>query len=376
MTSRLMKGIGVVPDRRELRQVEHPEPRITAANEVKIRTLEVGICGTDREICTFAYGQPPRDSEYLLLGHECLGEVVEVGTGVSGFKPGQLVVPSVRRPCPHPHCTPCRSGRQDFCATWEFTERGINQRHGYMTEYFVEEDTYLTPVPDHLRDLAVLAEPLTVAEKGLAQAWQVQQRVPGWENASADGRGRGQGRNAVVLGAGPIGLLGAMKCLLEGFRTMVYSRSAKPNPKAELVESIGARYLSAQEVPAEELARQVGNIDLVYEAVGEGHAAFDVMRVLGVNGVYIFTGIPAQRPAIPVFADNILRNVTLKNQAIIGTVNADPQAFRDAIRDLGEFQRRWPAAIAAVITGRFGLEAHRELLLAKARGIKNVIRFA
>jgi hypothetical protein len=100
------------------------------------------------------------------------------------------------------------------------------------------------------------------------------------------------------------------------------------------------------------------------------------MRVLGVNGVYIFTGIPAQRPAIPVFADNILRNVTLKNQAIIGTVNADPHAFCDAIRDLGEFQRRWPAAIAAVITGRFGVEAHRELLLDKARGIKNVIRFA
>ncbi|NJN05187.1 MAG: AI-2E family transporter, partial [Rhodobacteraceae bacterium] len=128
--------------------------------------------------------------------------------------------------------------------------------------------------------------------------------------------------------------------------------------------------------PAEDLARQVGNIDLVYEAVGEGHVTFDVMRVLGVNGIFILTGIPAMKPAIPVFADNIMRNVTLKNQAIIGTVNADTQAFTDAIRDLGEFQRRWPAAIAAVITGRFGIDSHRELLLDKARGIKNVIRFA
>ena len=100
----------------------------------------MGVCGTDREICTFAYGQPPAGGDYLLLGHECLGEVVEVGSAVKNFKPGDLVVPSVRRPCTDPNCRPCREGRQDFCFTWKFTERGINQRHGFMTECFVEEE--------------------------------------------------------------------------------------------------------------------------------------------------------------------------------------------------------------------------------------------
>ncbi len=374
MKARLMKGVGVVPKQRALALVDHPEPSITSDHQIKVRTLEVGICGTDREICTFAYGRPPAGDEYLLLGHECLGEVVEAGSSVTGFKPGDLVVPSVRRPCPHPECRPCREGRQDFCCTWEFTERGINQRHGFMTELFVEEEAFLTPVPAHLRTLAVMAEPLTIAEKGLAQAWQVQKRLS-WADPNLNGLGRGQGRNAVVLGAGPIGLLGAMKLLIEGFRVFIYSRSPKPNFKAEIAAAIGAEYVSSKEVTPEGLAAMVGNIDLIYEAVGEGQVTFDVMRVLGINGVYIFTGIPPEKDPIPVFADTLMRNITLKNQAVIGTVNASPEAFAEAIHDLAEFQRRWPSAVNALITGRHSIDAHRELLMGRASGIKNVIRF-
>ncbi len=371
-----MQGVGVVPKARELRLIDHPEPHITAPTEVKVRTLQVGICGTDREICTFAYGQPPAGEDYLLLGHECIGEVVEVGTAVKSLAKGDLVVPSVRRPCGNAKCRPCAEGRQDFCETWEFTERGINQRHGYMAGYFVEEVAYLTQVPPALRDVAVMAEPLTVAEKGLAQAWEVQRRVPGWEHHNRDGKGRGHGRTAVVLGAGPIGLLGAMKLLVEGFRVYVYSRSPKPNFKAEIADAIGATYISAVTTGADDFGRQVGNIDLIYEAVGEAHVTFDLMRVLGINGVCILTGIPAVHGPIPISADSLMRNIVLKNQAIVGTVNASPQAFIDAIRDLGEFKNRWPNELNALITGRHKLEAHRDLLIGKAQGIKNVIEFA
>jgi threonine dehydrogenase-like Zn-dependent dehydrogenase len=244
-----------------------------------------------------------------------------------------------------------------------------------MTEFFVEAEPFLTFVPPDLRDVAVMAEPLTIAEKGLAQAWQVQQRIPGWEHHNRDGKGRGHGRTAVVLGAGPIGLLGAMKLLIEGFRVFIYSRSPKPNFKADIAAQIGAEYLSSVKMGVDDLGQQIGSIDLVYEAVGEGDISFDLMRVLGINGVFIFTGIPSQKPPIPIYADNIMRNITLKNQAIIGTVNASPQAFIDAIRDLGEFKKRWPKALAALITGRHTVEAHRELLVGKAKGIKNVIQF-
>lgn len=367
-----MKAVAVFPRRREVALVDHAAPETSSATQVRVRTIEVGICGTDREICSFAYGAPPAGSEYLVLGHEALGEVVEVGPAVANFKLGDLVVPTVRRPCPHDHCSSCRDARQDFCFTGDFTERGIKMVHGYMTEEFVEDAAHLNAVPKELRDVAVLVEPLTVAEKALAQVRHVQQRLGPARGAEAR-PGDGAGKTAVVLGAGPVGILGTMALVANGFRTFVYSRSAQPNPKAALVNSIGAKYVSSETVSPAELAGQVGTIDLVYEAVGVAKITFEVLKLLGLNGVFVFTGIPPVQPAIPIEADTLMRQMVLMNQAIIGTVNADRAAFESAIRDLAIFRQRWPDALRSVITGRFPMTSYRELLLGKARGIKNVI---
>lgn len=367
-----MKAVAVLPRKREVALLDHVAPETAASTHVRVRTIEVGICGTDREICSFAYGTPPDGSDYLVLGHEALGEVVEVGPAVTNFKPGDLVVPTVRRPCPHDHCVSCRDARQDFCFTGDFTERGIKMVHGYLTEQFIEDEAHLNAVPKELRDVAVLVEPLTVAEKALAQVWQVQQRL-GWTSAAGSSQGGGAGKTAVVLGAGPVGILGAMALLVNGFRTFVYSRSAAPNPKAALVNSIGAKYISSETTSLADFAKQVGTIDLVYEAVGVAKITFDVLKILGLNGVFVFTGIPPVKPAIPIEADTLMRQMVLMNQAIIGTVNADRAAFQNAIRDLGVFKQRWPEALRSVITGRFPMTSYRELLLGKATGIKNVI---
>src|SRR6266516_1246104 len=259
MAESLMRAVGVIPGQREVRLMEHQTPKIAEPSQVKIRSLEVGICGTDREICTFVYGSPPDGFDYLVLGHESLGQVVEVGSGVSQFKPGDLVVPSVRRPCPHAYCLACREDKQDFCYTGDFTERGIKMTHGFMTEFYVDEQKYLNGVPSELRDVAVLVEPLTVAEKGLAQVWRVQKRLP-WVDPKTPAGHLGAGKNAVVLGAGPVGILGAMVLIVNGFKTCVYSRSKAPNPKSELVESLGAKYISAQVESVDQLAERIGNI--------------------------------------------------------------------------------------------------------------------
>jgi threonine dehydrogenase-like Zn-dependent dehydrogenase len=176
-----------------------------------------------------------------------------------------------------------------------------------------------------------------------------------------------------VLGAGPVGILGAMALLSRGFATYVYSRSAAPNPKSNLVDSIGAKYISSETVPLEKFAAQVGNVDLVYEAVGVARISFDVLKILGLNGVFIFTGIPPRKPAIPIEADTLMRDMVLKNQILIGTVNADEAAFDAAIRDLAVFKQRWPQPLQALITGRYPMEGFRDLLLGKNTGIKNVI---
>jgi len=375
MAKSLMRAVGVIPGKREVRLMEHQTPHIAEPSQVKIRSLEVGVCGTDREICTFVYGSPPDGFDYLVLGHESLGEVLEVGSGVSQFKPGDLVVPSVRRPCRHAHCLACREDKQDFCYTGDFTERGIKMTHGFLTEFYVDEEKHLTFVPPELRDVAVLVEPLTVAEKGLAQVRKIQQRLP-WVDPKTPDRQFGAGKNALVLGAGPVGILGAMLLLVNGFKTFVYSRSRAPNPKSELLESIGAKYISCEVENVDQLAERVGNIDLVYEAVGTAKISYDVLRVLGLNGIYVFTGIPAPKPPIGIDADIIMRNLVLKNQVAVGTVNADREAFEGAIRDIGIFLKRWPQALRSLITGRYKIDQYRDLLLGKATGIKNVIALA
>ena len=374
MGNSTMKAVAVVPGQKELRMVDHPLPQVSNDKEIKVKTLDVGICGTDREICTFVYGEPPQGDDHLVLGHESLGRVVEVGDAVSRFKVGDLVVPSVRRPCADPRCKPCCNDKQDYCINEQFTERGIKQVHGFMTEFYVDDEKYFTYVPDDLRDLAVMAEPLTIAEKGLAQAYAVQKRLP-WA-CTDEGQPPGKGLRAVVLGAGPIGILGAMKCVIEGFDTYVYSRSKSPNPKAELVEQIGAKYFSKYDISPQELAEEVGNIDLIYEAVGGSEFAFDVLQVLGTNGVFVFTGIPAPETRLEIDSDILMRRIVLENLAIVGTVNADRKAFEDAIADLGEFKKRWPETIKKVISGRYDISDHQELLVGKSKGIKNVITFS
>lgn len=369
-----MKAIAVLPNSREVQVIECQAPTIAAPTQVKLRMLDVGVCGTDREICAFDYGTPPDGGAHLVIGHESLGEVVEVGPAVTRVKVGDLVVPMVRRPCQHEYCAACRHERQDFCFTGDFHERGIKQAHGFMTEFVVDDEQFMNVVPRALRDVAVLVEPLTIAEKALAQVWQVQRRLP-WAcpvtKAPAEHCHR-----AVVIGAGPVGLLGAMALVNFGFDTTVYSRGAVPNPKAAVVDAIGAHYLDADAVPVDALPEHVGNIDLIYEAAGASKVAFDAMRVLGTNGIFCFTGVPGRRGPVEVDTDLIMRNLVLKNQVVLGTVNAGRETFEAAIADLATFNTRWPQAVRALITGRFPLAAHKDLLLGQSTGIKNVLTFA
>ena len=368
-----MKALAVRPRQRKIGVIDQEEPALSSATSAKFRTLEVGVCGTDTEICSFAYGMPPEGSDYLITGHEGLGEVTEVGADVSRLRPGDLVVPSVRRPCPHAHCVACRSGHQDFCLTGDYTERGIKGAHGYLAEYVVEEERYLNVVPAELRDVGVLTEPLTIAEKAVVQFVDVQRRLP-W-NQDLDDDAILAGRRAVVLGAGPVGILGCMLLLQRGCTVVVYSRSRKPSAKAALVESIGATYVSSEEEAFADLANRLGGVDLVYEAAGASELAFEVLEHLGANGVFIFTGVPGRKEQVEIAGDAIMKNIVLNNQAVLGTVNASRAAFEDAIRDLGRFRAAWSDALRSVITGRHPIAEFCEQAQAKD-GIKHVIAVA
>jgi threonine dehydrogenase-like Zn-dependent dehydrogenase len=365
-----MKALAISKQRRSVGIIDLDPPSLTSPTMVRVRILEVGVCGTDTELCSFEYGDPPRGGDYLIVGHEALGVVVEAGPDLEHLRPGDLVVPSVRRPCPSDECAACMSDNQDFCITGDYTERGIKGAHGFLAEEIAEEERYLHIVPSELRDVGILTEPLTIAEKGLRQYAAIQRRLP-WM-AGVDDEAFMHGRRAVVLGAGPVGLLGAMLFIERGFDTWVFSRGAATSPNAQLATAVGATYVSSAATSFAQLTADVGRIDLVYEATGAPQLAFDVMGHLDPNAVCVLTGVPGDAEAMRVDADEIMKRIVLQNQVVVGTVNANRRDFGQAIRDLGRFESAWPAELRGIITHRGPMEEFCTRA-ASGHGIKSVI---
>jgi threonine dehydrogenase-like Zn-dependent dehydrogenase len=360
-----MQALAVFPSKKKVDLLDIPKPRLNGATEVLLRLREVGLCGTDREIASFEYGDPPRGADHLILGHESLAEVIEVGRDVRSLKPGDLTVPMVRRPCPHPECGPCRAGRPDFCVTGDFTERGIKGADGFLTDYVIDDEAYLVRVPRALADVAVLVEPLTVVTKAVDQASAIFARLP-----YDTGPQRG-----LALGAGPIGLLAAMVLVADGFETFVYSRDSEESEPAELVRSLGAHYASSITHSLESLAQASGKFDVVLEAVGFAPLMLAATQMLKRNGVLALTGVPPEAATAELNAGRALRNLVLRNEVVFGTVNAGRRDYLSAIQSLEQFMVLFPESVRKLITQRVSLAEVPQMLTQK-RGIKNVVEMS
>ena len=357
-----MRAMAVIPGQREFGVMDVPRPELQGERDVMVKVREVGICGTDREICEFRYGTPPPGRERFVLGHEAVGEVVAIGKSVRSLEPGELVVMTVRRPCDVASCVACRASRPDFCITGEFCERGIKEADGFMTEHVVEDEHYLVPVPRALADVAVLIEPLAVAAKASFQLEMILNRYP-WEPI---------GLRALVLGAGPIGLLGAMMFVARQLETNVYSLEPADSERARLVRSFGANYISARDVDLAALRERAGEFNVIFEAVGPAKVAFGSLGALAANGVMILSGLPSGQKPVESDLDGIMRDIVLKNQVVFGTVNASRAGFAAAVRSLEQFMTLFPGAVRSLITERVAL-ADAPALLRKGGGIKQVV---
>lgn len=349
-----MKAIAVYPGKPYSMHLEDvPMPKVTdisGGNGVLVKVYRVGVDGTDKEINAAEYGMAPEGDQFLITGHENFGQVVEVGPNVPDtIKPGTYVVATVRRPGYSIYDT---IGLQDMTTDDVYYERGINLRHGYLTEYYVEDAAYIVPLPATLREVGVLLEPLTVAEKGLNQAYEIQRRLKVW-----------QPRSAAVVGAGTIGLLATLAMRLRGVEVTSYSRRMPPYLNSDLITQLGAHYISSQQATLTEASRMHGPFDIIFEASGFSPLVFQAAEALGKNGVLVLSSVTGGDKTAEVNADKINQGFVLGNKVMVGTVNASRADFVSGVNDLVKAEAFFPGWLNKLLTTPIlGLENYSEML--------------
>jgi threonine dehydrogenase-like Zn-dependent dehydrogenase len=351
-----MKAIAVHPGKRDSIHLEDvPKPsldEIPDGRGVLVKVLCVGVDGTDKEINAAEYGAAPPGDDFLIIGHENFGIVEEVGPNVPDtIQPGTYVVASVRRPGSSIYGT---IGLQDFTTDDIYYERGINLLHGYLTEYYVENSNFVFPLPASLREVGVLLEPTTVAEKGINHAYEIQRRLKIW-----------QPRRAAILGSGTIGLLMALAARLRGLELTVFSLPQKPYRNADLVEELGGVYISSADATLAEVSDQRGPFDLIMDATGYSPIVWEAAEVLGKNGVLVLSSITGGDRKAEINSDKINQSFVLGNKVMVGTVNAAPADFRSGVDDLIKAEALFPGWLKKLLTTPIrGLENYDEMIRA------------
>lgn len=356
-----MKAIAVFPGKpNSVHLAELPKPSIQevpGGRGVLVKVLRVGVDGTDKEINAAEYGVAPEGYDFLVLGHEGFGRVEAVGPAVTELQPGDYVVATVRRPGSSLYD---RIGTSDMTTDDTYFERGISRRHGFLTEYYVDDAEFIVKMPPLLKEVGVLLEPCTVVEKGIHQAYEIQRRLRVWRP-----------RRAAVLGAGTIGLLATLVLRLRGLDVTTFGLNRKPYLNAELIEALGARYESTADLPLLDGAQKYGPFDLMFEATGFSPIVFESMQALGKNGVLVLSSVTGGSRRVEVPADRINLEFVLGNKVMVGTVNANREYFEMGARDLAHAEAQYPGWLKRLLTHPVkGLERYAELFetLTTARG--------
>lgn len=347
-----MKAISVFPGKPysvHLEDTQKPTlDQVPNGRGVLVKVLRVGVDGTDKEINAAEYGAAPPGFNFLIIGHEGFGQVEAVGPNVTELKPGDYVVATVRRPGKSIYDL---IGTSDMTTDDTYFERGINLRHGYLTEYYVDDAEFIVKIPQGLKQVGVLLEPTTVVEKGIHQAYEIQRRLKVWRP-----------RKAAVMGAGTIGLLATLVLRLRGLDVTTFARSTKPYLNADLIEELGARYISTKDTSILDGAKEHGPFNLIFEATGNSSVVFDSMQALSKNGVLVLSSVTGGDKKIAVPADRINLEFVLGNKVMVGTVNANREYFELGVGDMAQAEAEYPGWLGKLLTDPIqGLANYEEL---------------
>jgi len=344
-----VKALTVIPLQKSSAELSDVEEPPAADGPVLVETLAVGICGTDIEILSGEYGWAPPGRQRLVLGHESLGRVLEAPEGAT-VAVGDLVVGIVRRPDPVP-CSNCAVGEWDFCRNGQYTERGIKEHDGYLSERYRITPEFLVKVDPSLGILGVLLEPTSV----VAKAWEQVDRI--------GGRAHWAPETVVITGAGPIGLLAALLGVQRGLKVFVIDQMTS-GVKPDLVRDLGAEYHTGA------IPDVCPNPDVVIECTGVSSLVLDAMEHVGTGGVVCLTGVSSGGHVVSVDEGALNRQMVLTNEAVVGSVNANRRHYEDGAAALAKADRAW---LTRLVSRRVPLASWSDALVRQPDDVKVVV---
>jgi threonine dehydrogenase-like Zn-dependent dehydrogenase len=348
-----MRALTVAPGTANSAKIENiPDPPMSDG-AVLVRMLALGVCGTDREIVSGAYGWAPSGQKRLVIGHESLGKVQEA-PAESGFKPGDLVVGIVRRPDPVP-CPYCAVGEWDMCRNGRYTERGIKERNGYGSDFFRIEPDFLIKIDPALGMNGVLVEPTSVVAKAWDHTERIGKRARAWSP-----------KTLLVTGAGPIGLLAALIGAQRGLEVHVLDHNDRGR-KRELVEDLGGTF------HLNDLSNLDIKPDILMECTGVPSVIRDALGHTALGGIVCLIGVSAPGHDLQVDIGELNRTMVLGNDTVFGSVNANRQHYQDAVSVLQRADKNW---LAKLITRRVPPEQWTQALQQQPDDIKVVVDFS
>jgi glucose 1-dehydrogenase len=344
-----MQAITVLPMQAGSARLDDVAEPPREEGDLLVQTLAVGVCGTDLEISRGEYGWAPPGRDRLVLGHESLGRVLEA-PGSSSLQPGDLVVGIVRRPDPEP-CVSCAAGEWDMCRNGRYTEHGIKQLDGFMRERYRIDPTRAVKVDPALERTGVLLEPTSV----VAKAWDHIERIAA--------RAVWRPQVALIVGAGPIGLLAALLAVQRGLEVHVLDRVSE-GPKPALVADLGATYHTGT------VAEAVPNADVIVECTGAGEVVLDAIAKAAPDGIVCLTGVSSAGRTLTIDAGALNRELVLENGVVFGTVNANRRHYQAAATALAKADQRW---LERLITRRVPLSRWSDALQRRPDDVKAVL---
>jgi threonine dehydrogenase-like Zn-dependent dehydrogenase len=340
-----------IPNSARVDEVEEPP---LSDGGVLVRTLAIGVCGTDQDILAGHYGWAPAGQDRLVLGHESLG-VVELAPPGCGLLPGDLVVGIVRRPDPVP-CVACAAGEWDMCRNGRYTERGIKERHGYGAERFRAEPEFLVKIDPGLGHLGVLLEPASILAKAWDHTWHIGRRSQSW-----------QPRTLLVTGAGPIGLLAALMGAQQGLDVHVLDHHDE-GIKADLVRELGGTYHTSGIEMIDRLRP-----DIVMECTGAPALIVELLGRTAPAGITCLLGVTSPGHEFTLDIGRFNRTLVLDNDTVLGAVNANRKHYEAAADALMRADRSW---LGRLITRRVPVEQWTDAVQRRPGDIKVIIDFA